>query len=543
MNIKKYMTALVLVLMLSTSCSDSFLDEGNDPSKETDGTFWTSEENVMRGLVAVYNPIRDEMYGYYGAYSGIWNNSMRADDLFPTRGEEAFAWEILTFTNTPETKDDPWSKLYMGIQFANEFLYSAPGVAMDAATLNQMMGEAYFMRGFQFFLLQENYGGAVIRTLPQKADSEQHGWSSQADVLVQCESDFKAAIEALPAIRPANENGRITKGAAIAMLGKTYLWQGKYAEAKAQFELIMNPPYTYDLTENYEDNFRNTTEFNRESIYEIDYGYFGDPNSTWGNQTGVNGFMGNNLANFFGPQLPSGGGWYKMQPAAYLVNEFTSEPRPEGSDSKWDKRLYTTCYFKYSDYGDVKPDETWYNNVDFDTMWGSAGSKIQPGPQFTPINGVPGRFIFKKFTAWWSPAGCTMYGGNEQARDNNLRVMRFAEILFLHAEACLQTNNVSDAMADINRIRIRAGLQKKDISGLEAAWTELRKQKLLEFCAENLRWYDLIRWYDDSALKNYLIETKDAGQSPSNYQPKHRFLPIPQAEVNANTELEQKPEW
>lgn len=543
MNIKKYMTALVLVLMLSTSCSDSFLDEGNDPSKETDGTFWTSEGNVMRGLVAVYNPIRDEMYGYYGAYSGIWNNSMRADDLFPTRGEEAFAWEILTFTNTPETKDDPWSKLYMGIQFANEFLYSAPGVAMDAATLNRMMGEAYFMRGFQFFLLQENYGGAVIRTLPQKADSEQHGWSSQADVLVQCESDFKAAIEALPAIRPANENGRITKGAAIAMLGKTYLWQGKYAEAKAQFELIMNPPYTYDLTENYEDNFRNTTEFNRESIYEIDYGYFGDPNSTWGNQTGVNGFMGNNLANFFGPQLPSGGGWYKMQPAAYLINEFTSEPRPEGSDSKWDKRLYTTCYFKYSDYGDVKPDETWYNNVDFDTMWGSAGSKIQPGPQFTPINGVPGRFIFKKFTAWWSPAGCTMYGGNEQARDNNLRVMRFAEILFLHAEACLQTNNVSDAMADINRIRIRAGLQKKDISGLEAAWTELRKQKLLEFCAENLRWYDLIRWYDDSALKNYLIETKDAGQSPSNYQSKHRFLPIPQAEVNANTELEQKTEW
>ncbi len=543
MNIKKYMTAVVLVLMLSTSCSDSFLDEGNDPSKETDGTFWTSEENVMRGLVAVYNPIRDEMYGYYGAYSGIWNNQMRADDLFPTRGEEAFAWEVLTFTNTSETKDDPWSKLYIGIQFANEFLYSAPNVGMNAATLNQMMGEAYFMRGFQFFLLQENYGGAVIRTLPQKADSEQHGWSSQADVLAQCERDFNAAIEALPVKRPANENGRITKGAAIAMLGKTYLWQGKYAEAKAQFELIMNSPYTYDLTENYEDNFKNTTEFNRESIYEIDYGYFGDPNSTWGNQIGVNGFMGNNLANFFGPQLPSGGGWYKMQPAAHLISEFISEPREKGSDTKWDKRLYTTCYFKYSDYGDIKPDERWYNNVDFDTMWGCAGNKIVPAPQWNPIGGVPGRFIFKKFTAWWSLSGCTMYGGNEQARDNNLRVMRFAEILFLHAEACLQTNNVSGAMTDINRIRVRAGLPRKDISGLDAVWTELRKQKLLEFCAENLRWYDLIRWYNDSALKNYLIETKDAGQSPSNYQPKHRFLPIPQAEVDANTELEQKPEW
>jgi hypothetical protein len=543
MNIKKYMIAFVLVLILMVSCSDSFLDEGNDPGKETDGTFWTSEENVMRGLVAVYNPIRDEMYGYYGAYSGIWNNSMRADDLFPTRNEERFAWEILTFTNTSETKDDPWSKLYMGIQLANEFLYSAPSVAMDGATLKQMMGEAYFLRGFQFFLLQENYGGAVIRILPQKVDSEQRGWSSQAGVLAQCESDFNAAIEALPVMRPANENGRITKGAAIAMLGKTYLWEGKYAEAKAQFELIMSSPYTYDLTENYEDNFRNTTEFNRESIYEIDYGYFGDPNSTWGNSVGTNAFMGNNLANFFGPQLPNGGGWYKMQPAAHLVSEFVSEPRQEGSDTKWDKRFYTTCYFKYSDYGDVKPDETWYGNVDFDTMWGSAGTKVVPAPQWKPIDGVPGRFIFKKITAWWAPAGCTMYGGNEQARDNNLRVMRFAEILFLHAEACLQTNNVSNAMTDINRIRVRAGLPQKNISDTDVAWIELRKQKLLEFCAENLRWYDLIRWYDDSTLKNYLIKTKDAGQSPYNYQPKHRFLPIPQAEVDANVKLDQKPEW
>jgi hypothetical protein len=399
------------------------------------------------------------------------------------------------------------------------------------------------MRGFQLFLLQQNYGGAVVRTLPQKADSEQHGWSQQADVLAQCESDFEAAIEALPTSRPASENGRITKGAAIAMLGKTYLWQGRYPEAKAQFELIMKSPYTYDLTTNYEDNFKNTTEFNRESIYEIDYGYFGNSNSTWGNQVGTNAFMGNNLANFFGPQLPQGGGWYKMQPSAHLVSEFVSEPRPAGSDSKWDKRLYTTCYFKYSDYGDTKADETWYDNIDFDTMWGSAGNKVNPAPQWPSIEGTAGRFLFKKLTAWWSPDGCTMYGGNEQARDNNLRVMRFAEVLFLHAEACLQTGDVGSAMADINRIRVRAGLPEKSISDTNDAWTELRKQKLLEFCAENIRWYDLIRWYDDAALKNYLVANKDAGQSPSNFQPKNRFLPIPQAEVDANTKLEQKPEW
>ncbi|MDR0894011.1 MAG: RagB/SusD family nutrient uptake outer membrane protein, partial [Prevotellaceae bacterium] len=328
MNRIKYIMALVLMPMLIASCSDSFLDEGNDPNRETEGTFWTSEANVMRALVAMYNPIRDEMYGYYGAYSGIWNNSMRADDLFPTRNEEGFAWQILTFTNTPETANDPWSRHYKSIQLANEFMHYAPGVEMDAATLKVMIGEAYFMRGFQYFLLQENYGGAIVRTQPASVDPEHHGWSSQEETLSQCEADFKAAIDALPVTRPATENGRITRGAAIAMLGKTYLWQGRYAEAKAQFELIMTAPYTYDLMENYADNFVNTAEFNKESVYEIDYGYFGNSGSTWGNQVGTNAFMGNNLANFFGPQLPSGGGWYKMQPSAHLVKEFVSEPRP-----------------------------------------------------------------------------------------------------------------------------------------------------------------------------------------------------------------------
>jgi hypothetical protein len=205
--------------------------------------------------------------------------------------------------------------------------------------------------------------------------------------------------------------------------------------------------------------------------------------------------------------------------------------------------MYTTCYFKYSDYGDVKADETWYYGVDFDTMWGSAGNKVNPAPQWPEIEGTPGRFIFKKWTAWWSPNGCTMYGGNEEARDNNLRVMRFAEVLLLHAEACLQTSDPGGAMSDINRIRVRAGLPEKQLTDNEAIWSELRKQKLLEFCGENLRWYDLIRWYDDTALKAYLVATKDAGQSPTNYQPKHRFLPIPQSEVDANTALEQTPAW
>ena len=98
-------------------------------------------------------------------------------------------------------------------------------------------------------------------------------------------------------------------------------------------------------------------------------------------------------------------------------------------------------------------------------------------------------------------------------------------------------------MADINRIRIRAGLAEKQISDSNAAWKELRHQKLLEFCGENIRWYDLIRWYDAAELKAYLMDTKDPTQNITAFEAKHMYLPIPQSEVDANHALEQKEDW
>lgn len=541
-NFKKYIATLAFAPILLASCSDSFLDEGNNPNKETEGTWWNDAANVERALVAVYNPIRDHMYGYYGVYNGVWNNSMRADDLFPTRGEEPFAWEVMSFTNTPETaaNADMWLTLYKGIQFANSFLFYAPTSPADKEQVKKWSGEVQFMRGFQYFLLQQNYKEAVLRTLPEKEAPEHLPLSSQEDILAQCERDFKAAIDVLPDTRPASENGRITKGAAIAMLGKTYLWMGKYAEAKAEFDKILNG--TYDLVE-YEQNFRSDTEFNKESVFEINYATVpGTSDDLWGSQVGTNASMGNNIANFFAPEFRKGG-WYKMQPSAHLIDEFVVEKRQTDSDSRWDKRLYTTCFFNYADYNDVKENETFYGDANFEEMWaGCLVKKLKPAPKYPTIEGKPGRFLFKKWTSWWVEDGASMYAGNK-ARDNNLRVMRFAEVLFLHAEACLQTNDVAGAMKDMNRVRVRAGLPEKQIGDNNAAWKELRHQKLLEFCGENIRWYDLIRWYNADELKSYLIATKDPSQNVASFSAKHMYLPIPQSEVDANHALEQKNDW
>jgi starch-binding outer membrane protein, SusD/RagB family len=100
------------------------------------------------------------------------------------------------------------------------------------------------------------------------------------EVLEQAISDFKEAKSRLPKLRSSDENGRVTQGAAIAMLGKAYIWKGDYQAAKDEFEIIMNG-YGYDLTQKYEDNFRDDTEFNAESIWEINYDAKGNSGDAW----------------------------------------------------------------------------------------------------------------------------------------------------------------------------------------------------------------------------------------------------------------------
>ena len=554
-SIKKYLYALVFSPILLTSCSDSFLEEYN-PNDQVPATFWVNEQNALKGLSACYNPLRAETSGYYGGYKGTLHWQMRADDLFPTRGEEDFSWTVQNFTNTPETGVNVWDNMYKGIQFANTFIYYSDQVPMDETKKKQMQGEAYFLRGFQYFQLAKYYGCAIIRTLPQDIDPEQRTYSSYEEVLEQVASDFNTAKSLLPETRPESEAGRIDRGAAVAFLGKVYVWQKKFAEAKTEFESIMG---RYNLVADYSWNFMSDHEFNEESVWEINYDNKGK-DETWSEANGTNAFMGSDIAHYFGPVLPSNGGWYKMQPSPWLVKQFVSEPRPAGSDTKWDKRIYTTTYFKYSDYKDVIEDETWYNGVSFDEMYQAAADNkkwdTKGKPAYPTIEGSEGRFIMKKFSCWWVPTGCTMYG-NTAARINNYRIMRFAEVLFLHAEACLQTGDVAGAMSDINRIRVRAGLPEKQIGDSSAAWEELRNQKMLEFAGENLRWFDLIRWYEFDQLKALLLDRKTDqitisdgkivgpvdGQNYSHMEKKHIYLPIPQGEVNANMALDQKPDW
>ncbi|MDH6535156.1 RagB/SusD family nutrient uptake outer membrane protein [Parabacteroides sp. 52] len=527
------------VFCLLTACNSDFLNEVN-PNQPTEDTYWNTEADAEAALATIYSPIRGQMYGYWGAFTGFQNQNVRGDDVHPIQ-DDPTTWQTTVFINDPNNSHlaDDWGLLYKSISRANTFITNVDKVEMDITRKNEMLGEAYFLRAWNYFMLVMNWGDVPLRLTPiQNTDESMSPSTAEAEIWVQVEADLKQAKTLLPVTRPAAQNGRVTKGAAIAYLGRAYIYQNKFAEGKAELEEIMQSPYTYELVADYEDNYTEKNEFNEESIFEINYMQFGT-GGVWGND-GSDTPQINILANFVGS--PTTDGWYKIQPSKSIVDEFTAEERPAGADSRWDKRMYTNFFFKYSDYNDPRPDETWYGekNISMDDLWtGTAGKRTGNEPGYSSIDGMPGRFIIKKFTAFWSSNGDGMY--HSEKHTNNIRVMRFAEVLLLHAEAAAKTGNLTAANSSLTRIRDRAGLAQKSWASADEIMKEIEHQRLLEFWMEGHRFYDLKRWYTAAEIKNIWMQRGKLGAN--NFQEKHLYYPIPQGEINSNTEIEQHPLW
>ena len=538
-NILKKLVLVPAAVLAMTGCNESDFLSFTNPNEYVEDTYWSSEANAQAAMATIYSPIRSQMYGYFGGYTG-WHTMNRADDTWFILGEEAHNWQPATFTNTPNTAESDFGRIYNTINRANVLLNNIHKVNMDQTKMNELIGEASFLRGYAYFLLVTNFGDVPLRLVSAAESLEEtmKPSSPEAAIWKQVEADFKTAKEYLPITRPSDEAGRVTKGTAIAYLGKTYNYLKRYEEGEAELKTIMQSPYTYDLTENFEDNFTEYTELNKESIFELVYeGKYGS--GTWGAE-GPNDTQGWVIPNFAGPQ--GTGGWFKWMPTASIVDDFIVEERPAGSDTRFDKRMYTSFFWKHSDYETTVEDGAWFGDMSFDEIWEACATKRLRGePDYPTISGKPGRFLIKKFTNFYKNEAEANSMYNQANQNNNLRVMRFAEVLLLHAEACIKTNKLAEAAADLTRIRDRAGLAKKTWNGADELWEEMVHQNELEFFFEGHRFFDLKRWYSYEEMKQIFVKNKKQGAE--NFQPKHFYLPIPQNELNTNEAIEQHPMW
>lgn len=528
----------ILIVWIMVGCRKNFLEVQN-PNQITEDLFWKNENDVLAALASVYSPLRIPLSGYWGAFNGFQDINAMGDDVYTIPGEEPATWQVATFIYDSKNSDlgNIFDKLYKAIYRANLLIDNVDKVLMEEDKKKMYKAEVKFLRGLCYFTLASNYGSVPLKIASTKtAEDNFPAGASEQEVWNQAINDLTEAKNGLPAGRTATEQGRATSGAALAFLGKTYLYMKDYAKAESTLDLLTKAPYHYELLDNFEDNFTDRNEFNSEAVFQWVYGDFGDPYSPWGEE-GKNAGMYNYIPQFIG--TPKGGGWFKYVPSAYFVDQFFKELRVAGSDTKFDKRMYASLAWKYTNFDE--PDVTWYNNQPFDALWGSALPKIKKFAKTDyPLDTLThGKFLIKKFTnSYRNEKDADNYWGAKPSKANYV-IIRYAEVLLMRAEAAARNGNTDVAIRDINAIRKRAGLIDK--TSIPDIMEEISHQKLLELFMEQNRWNDLKRWFTPEKLKLHFATVKKQGDKQ--LEPKHYKFPIPAGELLTNPNIKQNPLW
>lgn len=500
----KILVIVLVILGFLNSCDSDLLNQPN-PNAQTTQTFWKTKEDAIKGTNAIYGALQLD-----GSYMRFANT---VPDL---RGEDTIAdspWNVMTasgdfsLTATMLPVRLMWKVFYEGIFRANQALENIPDIEMDQNLKARLLGEAHFLRGLYYFQLLKLYHNIplVLHTAQGPEDYD----VPQADpdsVWAQIEKDFKAAAPALPKSYSGDNIGRATKGAAESYLGKAYLFNKQWQKAADQFKKVIDSG-EYGLVDNYRDNFTTKNENNKESIFEVQFstsaggnviGWQAPPSSAWG-ETQARSIT----------YAPTGFGWADIEPSRTLYNEFKKEKTVNG---KPDPRLRASLFYDY-------PGETVYG-VPFDSAYTDT-TKI-----------------------FWRKYESDTPGGSEiDAKSGiNIRLMRYADVLLMYAEAENNMGNTPIAYRYVQKVRDRANLP--DLSTTKPGLTKQQMQeqiaheRFLELNGEEHRFDDIVRWgwLQDPQKLNWL---QQRDPEFNGYSKGREYLPIPQTELDTNPELHQ----
>lgn len=464
-------TALLTVIFLSFigSCKKSFL-EIKPTGQFLTQNYYANRDQAFTGLVAVYDVMRKNAGGFDNMITMM---NAGSDDNFAGGGSASDGAGIQGFSNftiNPNTVPQSfWTDHYQGVFRANTLLQKLPGVSMDATEKNRFTAEAKTLRAIYFFNLVRMFKNVPLILDPiSTAEIYNVSQAAPADVYAQIEKDLNEAIPNLPGtVVPATEAGRLTKGAAQAMLGKVYLYDNKKTEAAAMLTLVNGTPgqanaYGNRLLSKFSDLWVFTNKYNSESILEA--AHSSQSNSDWG-FWGSSADEGNSAAQMVGPRSYSRVG----------------TNAPDIYTSGWSFNVWTQNFYDL-----IKADPRFDASVlDMKALAAAGQAKYIEGYQNT------GYFI-KKFIPMRSDIR-TGGGAVELNFQQNDYIIRLADTYLLEAEALGGTGARAQALLDA--VRARVGLTSVPVS-LAAIKTERR----IELAGEGQRFFDLVRWGDAATV-------------------------------------------
>lgn len=517
-----YLAALAAAGMM-TSCNDWLGEESPGSTKVED--FFVSGTACIQTVNGCYTPLSWEFNNTY--YSEWFFGDIASDDALKggqNVGDGKDAYDIDNFKTAPDNQIvlDYYRAKYQGIIRCNLALREIAAFEADETLSDdvkeRLLGEVYFLRGLYYFQLVRVFGGVplVHEVLDSSAKWKQPR-ASEEEVYASIVSDFKNAESRLweKADYPAEDLGRATRGAAQAMLLKTYLYMKDYAEAYKWGKTFVEDQYKtgrYSLISDFSENFTLAGENGPESVFEIQYAL--DPTSDYGG----NGFTRGSFTMIMTrPRLSSLGGnsgWGWNHPTQNLYDEF------EAGDGRREVAI------------GVPPAE------DLDQ-------------EEVNYLGSP----------YYNNKTCMSEHGTFPTLDHHARgplnypLIRTSDVLLLYAEAALESNlDPSAAKWALEEVRARARQFSADSNALpafpayrgysdntESLRDAIRHERRVELAMEGHRWFDIVRWGIAAQVMDkdnglYGAAESDAARAEmASFIPgKHELFPIPAEEIALN---------
>lgn len=542
--------AVSLLLATTTACEKTFDELASNPNQQDVNGFYNTPQNINKGVIGIY------------AYITTPRAMGTAGRLQINRGDESSDCSdygepgqySANLSSSWYTIVQPYALFYTAASQACQMIEAIPNVNFTNQQLkNAYLGEAYFLRAYTHWFLFLNFRNIpLMKELPKSAkDYKPQATPEEAwDFII---SDLKRAKELLPekGFWTGESIGRVTKGSAIALLGKAYLYRSGieryygnsttiyYNEAAAEFnELILSGKYR--LVADYNDNFKVATENNDESIFELQF--LGDVTNTG-----------------FNPGLSNSGVW--RDPRGYLpptnknasssvihdwvYNTFVNSKDASGHT---DPRMFGTLIFD-----DTKPeinartgDEVRiFDNKTFREYYGAKGFGVAKA-QANKYKAACRKGI--DWTLSTRNPGNNFYMWNGRANGLNQIEIRYADVLLMYAEAVVNggTQGSLSALDAVNQVRARVGMPAVASVDMNV----IENERILELTQEGHRFFDLLRW--GKVVQRFReLEANDPNFKQYNnsaylgfQEHKNEWLPLPVDEVEGNPYIQRNnPGW
>ncbi|MBD0831844.1 RagB/SusD family nutrient uptake outer membrane protein [Aestuariibaculum sediminum] len=467
---------IFLMALVTLSCSDDFVDVASQDTNSED--FFNTEKDYQDALVAAYDYLqataRNVQLGEIASDNTLCGGESATDVI-------GFQ-EIDDMIHTPINANlrEIWTWMYTGVNRTNYIMEFQD--KLDFPSKTSVLAQTRFLRAYYYFELVKWFGDVPLAIDKRIQFGEQFNIdrAPKADVYSLIEEDLKFAADNLPYTQ--SQTGRVTKGAAQALLGKAYLYQNKFSEAATVLEdLILNGPHRLLNSDEAPLMFENEYENNIESVFEIQYS-----DVDGGSYDCFQCLEGNYAVGFNGVRSYNG----PLYDFGYSFNVPTQEVVDAFEE------------------GDIR---LGYSILDIEAWAQETGATYDKGYEHTGYFNL--KYIARKGDLNQPDAALT--------NPNNYRSIRFADVLLMAAEA-LNRGEISDsrAVGYVNRIRERATLDPLPLNLQGTNLTNaIYKERRVELVGEGHRFFDLVR-------------TGRAAQEIDGFVAgKHELFPIPVEEI------------